>query len=149
MKKYSLLTKAIVIYFTITFMTLAGKTNFFEQGKILFSKKSFAESKIFFEKDIVFNPKSEKSYLYLAKIFKEEKDLESEETNLNSVLLLNPKNEDAVYMLILIKIEQSDYLETEKLIERFNLVCKSLCNKKDELNKKFSKLIPDDFEKKN
>ena len=52
-------------------------------------------------------------------------------------------------MLILIKIEQSDYLETEKLIERFNLVCKSLCNKKDELNKKFSKLIPDDIEKKN
>ena len=122
---------------------------FFKQELIYFKKKKFEDAKFKFEQDIVFNPKSEKSYLYLAKIFKEEKDLESEETNLNSVLLLNPKNEDAVYMLILIKIEQSDYLETEKLIERFNLVCKSLCNKKDELNKKFSKLIPDDFEKKN
>jgi tetratricopeptide (TPR) repeat protein len=143
MKKYSLLTKVMILYLSIIFSALAERTSFFEQGELLFSKKKYNESKVFFEKDIVFNPKSEISYLYLAKIFKEENDLESQETNLNSVLLLNPKNEDAVYMLILIKIEQSDYFETEKLIKKFNLVCKSFCNKKDELNKKFNKLIPE------
>ena len=43
----------------------------------LFDNKDFEKSKFFFEKDIVFNPKSEKSYLYLAKIFhNDENDLE-------------------------------------------------------------------------
>ncbi len=41
----------------------------------LFEKSDFEKSKILFERDIVFNPKSETSYLYLAKIFnKDEND---------------------------------------------------------------------------
>ena len=35
-------------------------------------------------------------YLYLAKIFKEEEKDELEENNLNTVLLLNPKNEEEI-----------------------------------------------------
>ena len=59
-------------------------------------------------KDIVFNPKSEKSYLYLSKIFnKLEKNLE--ELNLNTVILLNPKNEEALYNLAKLKLSSSDY----------------------------------------
>ena len=34
-------------------------------------KNERLKSKFFFEKDIVFNPKSEKSYLFLAKIYQE------------------------------------------------------------------------------
>ena len=49
------------------------------------------KSKIFFERDIVFNPESEKSYLYLAKIFYEKSNDEEQEINLNNVLILNPQ----------------------------------------------------------
>ena len=109
---------------------------------MLFDKKKFNQSKIFFERDIVFNPKSEKSYLYLAKIFyKDDKDLE-EEMNLNSVLLLNPQNDEALYMLILLKIKQSDYSEAKKLIKNFDLICVSFCSKKNEIQVKFDKIIP-------
>jgi len=46
-------------------------------------------------------------------------------------------------MLTLLKIKKSDYKEAKDLIKRFNLVCKSFCSKKSEINKKFNKLIPD------
>ena len=75
--------------------------------------------------------------------------MEEEENNLNSVLLLNPKNDEAIYMLTLIKIEQSDYDEAKKLIDKFNLVCKSFCTKKSEIQKKFNKLIPSNEKSKN
>ena len=97
-----------------------------------------------FEKDIVFNPKSEKSYLYLAKIFNQNENEQNEELNLNSVLILNPKNDEALYMMILLKIKQYDYAQAKQLIKKFDLVCKSLCSKKAEIEKKFSKLVPDD-----
>ena len=142
MKKiYSLIKLSIVLLF-FTSNTFAEKSNYFIEAKNLYDKKNFEKSKFLFERDIVFNPKNEKSYLYLAKIFnKEEKDKE-EEMNLQNVLLLNPKNDEALYMLILIKIKQSDYEVVEKLIERFNLVCKSFCSKEDEIKKKFKKLTP-------
>ena len=142
MKKiYSLIKLSIVLLF-FTSNTFAEKSNYFIEAKNLYDKKNFEKSKFLFERDIVFNPKNEKSYLYLAKIFnKEEKDKE-EEMNLQNVLLLNPKNDEPLYMLILIKIKQSDYEVVEKLIERFNLVCKSFCSKEDEIKKKFKKLTP-------
>ena len=61
---------------------------------------------------------------------------------MNTVLILNPKNDEAIYMLTLLKIKQSDYNETKELIDKFNLVCKLFCNKKTEINNKFEKLIP-------
>ena len=72
MKKTKLL---FVSLFVILFFnnTLFSKTDYFLQGKKLFLEKNFDKSKLKFEKDIVFNPKNEKSYLYLAKIFKEKK----------------------------------------------------------------------------
>ena len=103
----------------------------------------FEKSKFFFERDLVFNPKSEKSYLYLAKIFSIDDNVEEQEKNLNNVLLLNPKNDEALYMLLLIKIKQSNYNKTKELLNTFDLVCKSFCSKKDEIQKKFEKLSPD------
>ena len=39
-----------------------------------------------------------------------------QEINLNSVLLLNPQNDEAIYMLALLKIKQSDYNHAKKLL---------------------------------
>ena len=45
-------------------------TEYFQEGLNFFKNKKFNEAKFKFEQDIVFNPKSEMSYLYLSKIFK-------------------------------------------------------------------------------
>jgi len=141
-KSFFLLWLAI-IYLFFTTIVFSGEFNFHEKGKALFDKKKFDKSKFLFEKDIVFNPKNEKSYLYLAKIFNYDENEQNEELNLNSVLILNPKNDEALYMLILLKIKQYDYDQAKQLIKKFNLVCKSFCSKKTEIEEKFSKLTPD------
>ena len=127
----------------------AKETKNFDRGLDLFKKNEFEKSKIFFERDIVFNPKSEKSYLYLAKIFKENNNDEEEEMNLNNVLLLDPHNDEAIYMLALLKIKHSDYNKAKELIEKFDLVCNLFCNKKNEMQEKFNKLIPENAKSNN
>ena len=109
MKKNFLLIKIFVIYLFLVSNGVAKQVSYFDKGIELFQKKEFVKSKILFEKDIVFTPKNEKSYLYLAKIFNKNNNDEEEEINLNSVLLLNPQNDEAIYMLTLLKIKQSDY----------------------------------------
>ena len=143
MKKIYFLVKILIIYLFFITSGLAVKSNYFDKGKILFDKQKFEKSKIFFEKDIVFNPLSEKSYLYLAKIFNKNNNDEEQEINLNSVLLLNPQNDEAIYMLTLLKIKQSDYDGAKELIDKFVLVCKSFCPKKNEMQDKLEKLTPE------
>jgi len=143
MKKTYFLARVLIIYLFFISSGFAVKSNYFDKGKILFDKKKFQKSKIFFEKDIVFNPQSEKSYLYLAKIFNENNNAQEEEMNLSNVLLLNPQNDEAIYMLTLLKIKQSDYNEAKELIKKFNLVCESFCSKRAEIQEKFDKLIPE------
>ena len=135
--------KIFVIYLFLISGGAAIQSNYFEEGIKLYQKKKFDESKILFERDIVFNPKNEKSYLYLAKIFNEMSNDEEQEINLSNVLLLNPQNDEAIYMLILLKIKQSDYNEAKELIDRFILVCKSFCSKKKEIQEKLRKLTPE------
>ena len=142
MNKKNFFIKIIILYFFLISDVFAIKKNYFEEGKEFFGKKQFEKSKIFFEKDIVFNPKNEKAYLYLAKIFNKKNNDIEEEINLNNVLVLNPKNDEAIYMLILLRIKQSDYLEAKNLIDKFNLVCKSFCQKKSEINEKLDKITP-------
>ena len=117
-----------------------AKDNYFTKGEKFYNEQKFTKSKFQFEKDIVFNPKNEKSYLYLAKIFNIEEKYELEEQNLNTVILLNPKNEEAMFLLTLLKIKKSDYTGSEKLINNFEKICKDLCEKKDELTKKLENL---------
>jgi tetratricopeptide (TPR) repeat protein len=143
MKNFFVIIKIFTIFLLISSQTNSAQPNYFDKGLKLFNVKNYEESKFLFEQDIVFNPKSEKSYLYLAKIFEEKENEIEVEKNLNNVLLLNPKNEEAIYMLTLLKITQSDYKIAKELINTFNLVCKSLCSKKDQLEKKFKVLIPD------
>ena len=142
MKKTYFLVKILIIYLFFISSGFAVKSNYFDKGKILFDKKKFQKSKIFFEKDIVFNPQSEKSYLYLAKIFNENNNDQEQEINLSNVLLLNPQNDEAIYMLTLLKIKQSNYNEAKELIKKFNLVCESFCSKRAEMQEKFDKLEP-------
>ena len=142
MKKILIINILLVLFF-INSNVFAKESNYFIEGVKHFNKNEFDKSKIFFERDLVFNPKSEKSYLYLAKIFKKKENTEEEEINLKNVLLLNPKNDEAIYMLTLIKIDQSDYNEAENLINTFTLVCKSFCSKKKEIELKFKKLNPE------
>ena len=143
MKLHYFLTKIVIIYFFLVSISFASQSEYFKEGKKLFDSKKFDKSQIFFERDIVFNPKSEKSYLYLAKIFINDDNDQEVETNLNNVLILNPRNDEAIYMMIILKIKQSDYNEAKKLIEKFNIVCKSFCLKKNEIQEKFEKLIPE------
>jgi len=119
------------------------QSNYFEKGIKLYQNKKFNESKIHFERDLVFNPKNEKSYLYLAKIFSEDDNDEELEVNLNNVLLINPQNDEAIYMLTLLKIKQSDYNQAKELIDQFILICKSFCLKKNEIQEKLRRLSPE------
>jgi len=137
------LVKILCIYLLLTINGIAKQSEYLEKGIKLFNKKEFTRSKILFERDIVFDPKSEISYLYLAKIFKDKDQDEEQEINLNSVLLLNPQNDEAIYMLVLLKIKQSDYDEAKKLMDKFVLVCKSFCAKTNDIKNKFNKLIPE------
>ena len=132
----------LLVYLFLISNGISKESNYLKKGIELFQKKEFDKSKILFERDIVFDPKSEKSYLYLAKIFNyDDNDLE-QEINLNSVLLLNPQNDEAIYMLALLKIKQSDYDQAKELLDKFVLICESFCSKKEEIQKKFKKLTP-------
>ena len=131
MKLIKLFINFITIFFCLFFSKiLLAEDVYFQEGKKLFELKKYKDSKFKFEKAIVFNPKNEKSYLYLAKIFNHEDNDEEQEVNLANVLLINPKNDEAVYMLTILKIKQSDYNKAKELIEQFNLICKSYCSKK-------------------
>ncbi len=143
MKKIFLLIKIFFIYLVLNASVQALQSDYLSKGIELFKKKKYEKSKILFEKDLVFDPKSEKSYLYLAKIFKEKDNDEEQEVNLNNVLLLNPINDEAIYLLTLLKIKQSDYNQAKELIDKFDLVCKNFCTKKNEILEKFKKLTPE------
>ena len=141
--------KIITTYFLLLSSVVATQANYFEEGIKLYENNKFEESKIFFEREIVFNPEHEKSYLYLAKIFNENKNDEEQEINLNNVLLLNPQNDEAIYMLTLLKIKQADYKKAKELINKFILICEAFCSKENEMQKKFMKLTPENAEVKN
>tara|TARA_B100000029_G_scaffold178286_1_gene175685 strand:- start:5864 stop:6310 length:447 start_codon:yes stop_codon:yes gene_type:complete len=141
--KKKLYAKALLSYFFLTLIVEATQLDSFEKGIELFKKNQFEKSKIHFERDLVFNPKNEKSYLYLAKIFKERENDEETEINLNNVLLLNPQNDEAVYMLTLLKIKQYDYKHAQELKDQFALICKKFCSKKNEIEEKLEKLNPE------
>ena len=108
----------------------------------MFDKKEYEKSKILFERDIIFNPKSTRSYLYLSKIFNIKDNEEEESINLNNALLLDPVNDEAIYLLTLLKIKRSDYDSAKELIEKFDLVCDSFCSKSTEMRSKLDKITP-------
>ena len=105
-----------------------------------FKNKKFNEAKFKFEQDIVFNPKSEMSYLYLSKIFKSFEKKNLEEQNLNTVILINPKNEEAIYNLAKLKLDSSDYKKSKELNDRLMSLCNNFCEKSKKLKKEIEDL---------
>ncbi len=123
----------ITLFLYLTTSNLLANTKFFEEGLNLFNNKKFNEAKFKFEQDIVFNPKSEMSYLYLSKIFKNLDKKELQEQNLNTVILLNPNNEEAIYNLAKLKLDTSDYSRSKELVKRLNALCKKYCSESKKL----------------
>ncbi len=131
----------LILFFYFIFFSSKAELSNFEKGKNLFDDKKYDLAKFKFEKDIVYNPKNENSYLYLSKIFKLKKDDNQEENNLKTVILLNPKNEEAIFNLALLKKRKSNYTETKELIEDLKKVCKTLCLKTSDLEKRLDALL--------
>tara|TARA_B100000767_G_scaffold256874_1_gene264274 strand:+ start:590 stop:1027 length:438 start_codon:yes stop_codon:yes gene_type:complete len=130
MKIFIKLILTIFLFLNIFNASLA-ENNFYEEGKKKYLEKKYVESKFLLQRSIVFNPRDIKSYLYLAKIFKIEKNEKEEEKNINTTLLLDPTNEEATYMLIEIELKKSNYSRVKELTENFEKICKNLCEKND------------------
>ena len=130
-----MIIKTLKIFFLLILLTnsLMANTEYYEEGLNLFKNKKFNEAKFKFEQDITFNPKSEMSYLYLSKIFKNFKKKDLEEQNLNTVILLNPKNEEAIFNLAKLKLESSDYKKSKELNDRLNTLCNKFCSESKKL----------------
>ena len=122
-----------LLIFHLSIAYLFAKTNYFQEGVVLYNKNKFDDAKFKFEQEIVYNPKSELSYLYLSKIFNKQDKKDLEEQNLNTVMLLNPGNEEAIYNLAKLKLSTSDYQKSKELNKRLKSICKSFCKESDRL----------------
>ena len=119
-----------------------SKESFYAEGVNLFKNKKYDDAKFLFERSIVLDPKNSESYLYLAKIYKEEKNQKKEEKNLKTTLLIDPTNEEAILMLMKISLEKTNYSMVKELSERFIKVCKNLCNENKKILKDLENLEP-------
>ena len=138
------ISKIISIFFIALNLTnfSIAENNFFEEGKLKYEEKKYEESKFLFQRSIVFNPKDFDSYLFLAKIYKFEENKKKEQKNINTVLLLDPKNEEANYLLMEIELKKSNYTKVRDLAESFSKICKKLCDKKNMILKSLENLEP-------
>ena len=134
--------QVLIIFLFLSNNSIASNKNVFEDAKTYFEKKDYNKSKFLFQKFLVFNPKDYLSYLYLAKIYKEEDNKNETEKNLNTTLLLDPKNEEALFMLIELQLERSNFSKAEELNKKFSLVCSKLCNNKSIIAEKIKNLEP-------
>ena len=133
----------MVLFFSVSLIGNAlSENNFYLKAKKNYDEKKYDESKFLFQRNIVFNPKDENSYLYLAKIYNFEENEEKKEKNINTVLLLNPINEEAIYILMEIELKKSNYLRVRELVESFTKICIKLCNNKDLILESLKNLEP-------
>ena len=116
----------IILFFGIAFSSIA--------------EKKYDESKFLFQRNIVYNPKNAQSYLYLAKIFDLEENKPEQEKYINSTLLLEPKNEEAMYLLIDIELKRSNFSKVEILKKDFNKICSIMCEKLTSINSRLKEL---------
>ncbi len=135
----------VVIFFFLTFFQtyVFSKENFYESALDLYKKEKYDEARFLFERNIVFNPKDSNSYLYLAKIYNFEENQRKEEFNLETTLLIDPKNEEALLMLMEIAIEKSNYKKVNELSETFTKVCINLCNENKKIQESLKNIEPE------
>tara|TARA_B100000686_G_C16254687_1_gene696227 strand:+ start:185 stop:613 length:429 start_codon:yes stop_codon:yes gene_type:complete len=133
----------ILAIFCFSLKLSAKENNFYDEAKKLFEEEKFDESKFLFQRNIVYNPKDAKSYLYLSKIYKQEENEMQQEKNINTTLLLEPRNEEAMYLLIDIEIKRSNFSKAKKLKISFEKICSALCDKISSIDSRLK-----EFEKK-
>tara|TARA_Y100000992_G_scaffold142130_1_gene94321 strand:+ start:64 stop:504 length:441 start_codon:yes stop_codon:yes gene_type:complete len=119
-----------------------SKENFFNEALELFKKEKYEDARFLFERNIVFNPKDANSYLYLAKIYNQKENQRKEEYNLESTLLIEPNNEEALLMLTKIALEKSNYEKVINLLNKFEKVCKNLCEEKENIQESLKNIEP-------
>ena len=134
--------KLILFFFLVIniFNISIGEENFFNKGLELYKDKKYEDARFMFERNIVFNPKDSNSYLYLAKIYNVEKDQKKEEKNLETALLIEPANEEALLMSMKIALEKSNFSKVKELSEIFAKACKKLCEERNVILETLSNL---------
>ena len=137
--------KIITLLFVLVFSAnlASSKENFFDEALKMYQDKEYDDARFLLERNIVFNPKDAKSYLYLAKIYNHEEDQRKEEYNLDTALLIEPNNEEAILMLMKIALEKSNYSKVKDLSQKFVKVCEKLCDENDEIQKSLKNIEPE------
>ena len=137
----------IVICFILISSNLAfSKENFFDEALKMYQSEKYEDAKFMLERNIVFNPKDAKSYLYLAKIYNYEENQKKEEYNLETTLLIEPDNEEAILMLMKVALKKSNYSKVNELSQTFVKVCEKLCDENNEIKKSLKNIEPDNNE---
>ena len=136
--------KTITLIFFLVFSAnmASSKDNFFDEALKMYQDKEYDDARFLLERNIVFNPKDAKSYLYLAKIYNHEENQRKEEYNLDTALLIEPNNEEAILMLMKIALEKSNYSKVKDLSQTFNKVCEKLCDENEEIQKSLKNIEP-------
>ena len=137
--------KIVTLLFFLVFSAnlASSKENFFDEALKMYQDKKYDEARFMLERNIVFNPKDAKSYLYLAKIYNHEEDQRKEEYNLDTALLIEPNNEEAILMLMKIALEKSNYSKVKDLSQTFIKVCEKLCDENDEIQNSLKNIEPE------
>ena len=91
--------KIFIIFYLLIFTNGFASENYFDNAKNLYAKKEYEKSKFLFQK------------------------------NLNTTLLLEPDNEEAMYMIIDIELKRSNFSKVKELQSDFEKICTSLCEK--------------------
>ena len=141
MSKFFKLVGLIVLMVSFN-STSYSKENFFNEALELFKKEKYNDARFLFERNIVFNPKDANSYLYLAKIYNHEENQRKEEYNLETTLLIEPNNEEALLMLMKIALKKSNYSKVKNLSETFIKVCKKLCEENNQIKDSLQNIEP-------
>ena len=141
MSKIFKLIFIIALYFSFNAQSFS-KENFFNEALKLYEREKYEDARFLFERNIVFNPKDANSYLYLAKIYNHEDNQSKEENNLETALLIEPNNEEAMLMMMKIAIQQSNYEKVKNLSDTFSKVCKNLCNENQEIKESLKNIDP-------
>ena len=131
-----------ICFLVFLFNLAQSKENFFNEALKMFENKKYDDAKFMFERNIVYNPSDAISYLYLAKIYNFEEDQRKEKYNLETTLLLQPDNEDALLMLMKISLEKSNYDKLKELSETFVKVCKTLCKENNQIQESLKNIEP-------
>jgi tetratricopeptide (TPR) repeat protein len=136
-------TITLIIFLVISVNIASSKENFFDEALKMYQDKKYDDARFMLERNIIFNPKDAKSYLYLAKIYNHEEDQRKEEYNLDTALLIEPNNEEVILMLMKVALKKSNYSKVKDLSQTFIKVCKKLCNKNAGIQKSLKSIEPE------